>query len=297
MQWLTALALVVAILAGGSIALAQEQRAPAVEVRVWEDVNNPSRNYISVRVPGGSWQTHNLALNAVSRSGLYRYADLEVAEDGADAVEVRVWESADDASSNYVSIRLDDGSWVTHPITTSAVSRSGRFRYADLAVPRSTTSDSGPSSTATSTPTPTPTPEAEAETEECWPYQLWINGEYAGGQEVPFEPEDLEIFERVYPGQWEIREAECPTSGTPTPTPTPTSTPTPTPTPTPAPRPTPEPETEECLPYQLWINGEYSGRPGGALRAGGRGDLRSGVPRTVGDARGRMPRVRHSALR
>ena len=42
------------------------------------------------------------------------------------------------------------------------------------------------------------------------PYQLWINGEYRGGQEIPFEAEDLAIFERLYPGQWEIRVVSCP---------------------------------------------------------------------------------------
>ncbi|MYD66000.1 MAG: hypothetical protein F4X26_08515 [Chloroflexi bacterium] len=76
MQWLTALALVVAILAGGSIALAQEQHAPAVEVRVWEDVNNPSRNYISVRVPGGSWHAHSHA-DADAYVDAYAHADAD----------------------------------------------------------------------------------------------------------------------------------------------------------------------------------------------------------------------------
>ena len=208
MKWLAALALIATALAGGSIVLAQEQRDPAVRVRVWEDLDNPSRNYISVRLPGGSWRTHSLALDAVSTSGRYRYADIEVGEDGTDAVEVRAWESADDASSNYVSIRLDDGSWVTHPVTTREVSRSGRFRYGDLAVPRSSPSASDSSSPATATPTATATPEEEAE--ECLPYQLWINGEYRGGQETPFEEEDEAIFERLHPGQWETRAVSCP---------------------------------------------------------------------------------------
>ena len=216
MKLASALGLVAAILTGASIVIAQEHDAPVVEVRVWENADDPSRNYLSIRVDGGRWQTHPLSLDAVSRSGRYRYADLAVAQGGAGAVAVRLWESAVDPSRNYVSILLEDREWVTEAIPTSAVSRSGRFRYGDLSVSRS--GAGAPVSSRTATPTPTP----ETETEDCQPYQVWINGEYRGGQEIPFEPEDLAIFERVYPGQWETREVDCPASGTPTPTPTPT---------------------------------------------------------------------------
>ena len=45
--------LVAAILAGASIAVAQEQSGPTVEVRVWESVDDPSLNYVSIRLGGG----------------------------------------------------------------------------------------------------------------------------------------------------------------------------------------------------------------------------------------------------
>ena len=66
-----------------------------------------------------------------------------------------------------------------------------------------------PTPTSEPTPTPTPTPEPEPE-EECYPYQVWINGQYSGGQEIPFDEEDLAIFEHVYPWPWEIRVVTCP---------------------------------------------------------------------------------------
>ncbi|MYI82435.1 MAG: hypothetical protein F4056_03705, partial [Chloroflexi bacterium] len=159
MKLASVLGLVAAILTGGSIVIAQEHDAPVVEVRVWENADDPSRNYLSIRVDGGRWQTLSLSLDAVSRSGRYRYADLAVAQGGADTVAVRVWESAHDPSRNYVSISLENREWVTQAIPTSTVSRNGRFRYGDLTVSRS----SAPASSRTATPTPTPTPETETE--------------------------------------------------------------------------------------------------------------------------------------
>ena len=78
-------ALVVA-LAGVSIGagvLAQSQRTANVEVRVWEDVNDPERNYISARPEGGSWRTLGTIplplTDGVSSSGRFRYGDITLA--------------------------------------------------------------------------------------------------------------------------------------------------------------------------------------------------------------------------
>ncbi len=256
MKLVSVLSLVAAVLVGVSIVVAQEQDGPTVEVRVWENADDPSTNYLSIRVDGGRWRNQALALDDVSPTGRFRYADLRLAPDGTEPVAVRFWESVGDSSINFLSVRVGGGSWHLHAVPAGEVSETGRFHYGDI--PDAASSSSAPASPSqgTSTSTPTPTPEPE----ECYPYQVWINGEYGGGQEDPFDEEDLAIFERVYPGQWETRVVECPeATPAPTSTPTPTPTPTPTATPTPAPTQEPEPESEECYPYQVWINGEYNG--------------------------------------
>ena len=76
----------VVALAGVSIGagvLAQSQRTANVEVRVWEDVNDPERNYISARPQGGSWSTLGTIplplTDGVSSSGRFRYGDVTLA--------------------------------------------------------------------------------------------------------------------------------------------------------------------------------------------------------------------------
>ena len=109
MKLLSVLLLGVAILTGASIAVAQEQSGSTVEVRVWESVDDPSLNYVSIRLGGGRWHTQALDLEEVSGSGRFRYADLRVAPDGAEPVAVRLWESVGDASVNFLSVRLGGG--------------------------------------------------------------------------------------------------------------------------------------------------------------------------------------------
>ena len=76
---------IVAVIAigGAAFAIAQSQRTANVEVRVWEDVNDPERNYISARPEGGSWSTLgtiSLPLtDGVSGSGRFRYGDITLA--------------------------------------------------------------------------------------------------------------------------------------------------------------------------------------------------------------------------
>ena len=54
-----------------------------IEVRVWEDVRDPSRNYISARYEGGSWRTLGTIplplTDGTSRSGRFRYGDIILA--------------------------------------------------------------------------------------------------------------------------------------------------------------------------------------------------------------------------
>ena len=54
-----------------------------IEVRVWEDVRDPTKNYISARYEGGSWRTLGtirLSLtDGMSRSGRFRYGDIILA--------------------------------------------------------------------------------------------------------------------------------------------------------------------------------------------------------------------------
>lgn len=73
-----------------AFAFAQSSRTANVEVRVWEDVNDPLSNYISARPEGGSWRTlGTIALpldDGISSSGRFRYGDITLAvplSDGA----------------------------------------------------------------------------------------------------------------------------------------------------------------------------------------------------------------------
>ncbi len=75
------LAAVIAV--GGALAFAQSSPTANIEVRVWEDVNDPERNYISARPEGGSWRTLGTIpiplTDGVSSSGRFRYGDITLA--------------------------------------------------------------------------------------------------------------------------------------------------------------------------------------------------------------------------
>lgn len=81
-NWIIA-GLVAVIAVGGAITFAQSSRTANVEVRVWEDVNDPERNYISARPEGGSWRTLGTIplplTDGVSSSGRFRYGDITLA--------------------------------------------------------------------------------------------------------------------------------------------------------------------------------------------------------------------------
>lgn len=82
-RWGLAALVLVAAIGGTAFAVAQSTRTANVEVRVWEDVNDPLRNFISARPEGGSWRTLGtipLPLDdGVSSSGRFRYGDITVA--------------------------------------------------------------------------------------------------------------------------------------------------------------------------------------------------------------------------
>ncbi len=81
-NWIIA-GLVAVIAIGGAVVFAQSQRTANIEVRVWEDVNDPERNYISARPEGGSWRTLGTIplplADGVSSTGRFRYGDITLA--------------------------------------------------------------------------------------------------------------------------------------------------------------------------------------------------------------------------
>ena len=142
--------LVVAV--GGAVAIAQEgppdpatETTANVEVRVWQNVRDARSIYISARPEDGSWATLGtipLPLDdGYSSNRSFRYGDITVAVPVASAtkdIEVRVWQSVNNARSIYISARPEDGSWATLGTIPLPLddghSSSGRFRYGDITV-------------------------------------------------------------------------------------------------------------------------------------------------------------------
>ena len=134
----------------GDIALAVPQadgETVAVEVRVWQNVDDERDLYVSTRPVGGSWPTLGtvpLALDSLTASESYRYGDITFAVpqgDGDAEVEVRVWQDASLHGGIFVSVRSVGGAWSV-PGTAAlplddGIAASGRYRYGDvrLAVP------------------------------------------------------------------------------------------------------------------------------------------------------------------
>ena len=117
----------VTAIGGVAFAIAQGQRTANVEVRVWEDVNDPERNFISARPEGGSWSTLGTIrlplTDGVSSSGRFRYGDITLAvplpdagDDEYCAAAVSLAEATADVSIvSCVSREMTDGYlvWVT----------------------------------------------------------------------------------------------------------------------------------------------------------------------------------------
>ena len=106
-----------------------------VELRVWQDVNNAERLYVSARPEGGSWAalgTIRFPLDAGhSADGSLRYGDLTVGR-----VELRVWQSVGDPLAISVSARGEGGDWFdVGPLPLDdGHSSGGHYRYGDLTV-------------------------------------------------------------------------------------------------------------------------------------------------------------------
>jgi len=135
---LAALACVLALAAAPAPSGAQGGSDPdtiAVDVRVWQDVRDPLRIFVSARPEGARWDalgTVRLRLNdGFSSSGNYRYGDITVAD-----VELRVWQHVRNSRSIQVSARPLGGAWDalgTVPLPLDdGFSSSGNFRYGDI---------------------------------------------------------------------------------------------------------------------------------------------------------------------
>lgn len=78
-----ALATALAVSVAAGVIAQPGGRSATVEIRVWEDVNAPQRNYISARPEGGSWRTLGTIpiplTDGVSSSGRFRYGDIALA--------------------------------------------------------------------------------------------------------------------------------------------------------------------------------------------------------------------------
>ena len=146
---IAALALSAAAGTAARDAAAQEAAEPAanVEVRVWQQVTDPLKLYISARYEGGSWATlgtRALDMSGLSSTGSYRHGDItvEVPLDGSGGpqtanAEVRVWQLRADPLKLYISARPEGGSWATLgtiPLEMPGLSSTGSYRYGDITV-------------------------------------------------------------------------------------------------------------------------------------------------------------------
>ena len=138
-----ALLLGLALLLGCSAPEVRAQGTPvqAVEVRVWQDVDDERSLYVSGRRSGGSW----LALGTIrlplddgfTFSGRYRHGDFAVGT-GALAVNVRVSQAVEDSRTILIGAREAGGSWlrlgtIDLPLD-DGLSSTGRFRFGDIII-------------------------------------------------------------------------------------------------------------------------------------------------------------------
>ena len=106
-----------------------------VELRVWQDVNNAERLYVSARPEGGSWATIGTIRfpldDGHSADGSLRYGDLTVGR-----VELRVWQSVSDPLAISVSARAEGADWfdVGALPLDDGHSSGGHYRYGDLTI-------------------------------------------------------------------------------------------------------------------------------------------------------------------
>ena len=117
----------------------------AVELRVWQRIDDPFRIYVSARHKAGSWNTLGtipLSLDRENSRGTFRYGDISLEVPMASGnlttnVELRVWQRIADPLRIYVSARHEAGSWSTLgtiPLPLDQETSSGTFRYGDTSL-------------------------------------------------------------------------------------------------------------------------------------------------------------------
>lgn len=77
---IVALAALLAIMS--ALAIVGAQGSTGVNVRVWERVDDPTRNYVSARIDGGSWRTLGTIpiplTDGQTSDGVYRFGDISL---------------------------------------------------------------------------------------------------------------------------------------------------------------------------------------------------------------------------
>ncbi|MYI83114.1 MAG: hypothetical protein F4056_07435 [Chloroflexi bacterium] len=134
-----------AMLAGAAEGEGHSAPAASIEVRVWQDVLDGRRTYISARPAGGSWRTLGtvrlLLDDGLSPSGHYRYGDIELDVPSRDrpapvTVDVRVEQDVRDDRRIYIRARVSGQSWDTLGMIRlpldDGLTPSGRFRYGNI---------------------------------------------------------------------------------------------------------------------------------------------------------------------
>lgn len=121
-------ALVALIAVGGALAAFAQTRTVdrVVEVRVWESVEDPSRNYLSIRARGGSWvDTHAIDLSETTEDGRSRYVDLAyalpVSVPGPDQLMLGMEQSSGHWSVNRLYDPIHDRETILATLATEAV--------------------------------------------------------------------------------------------------------------------------------------------------------------------------------
>ncbi len=131
--------------AAGWTAAAAQGPVAAVEVRIWQDIENERNIYVSARPQGGNWGTLgtiSLPLDdGRSKDEQHRYGDIALTvplEDRSAIVEVRVWQNVNLPSQVYLSARPAFGSWAVLGTIRLHLddgrSSTGRYRYGDIAL-------------------------------------------------------------------------------------------------------------------------------------------------------------------
>lgn len=118
----------------------------AVEVRVWQHLDDLEDIRISARPAGGSWRTLGtipLELAETSETGQYRYGDIALDvplpnRATAATVEVRVWQRIGSNERVYISARPAGGDWgvlgTIRILLDDGFSSSGTFQFGDISL-------------------------------------------------------------------------------------------------------------------------------------------------------------------